>query len=616
MKPTLPEDDSHPSTRQHERARARELYRYDTSYHGMPYPEVVPVDDQYTFAALGNVMKSKLDGTVNKVLAGVGFVTSQELIDLEARLADMYQGAVPSMFRAALHIQLKRMGLHLPDTWAAPSYAVEGAGDTGDGERWPFDVVAHRRLAVTLPIPPVAKHYSEDWSFAYQRLAGTNPVEIKRFDPRTDRERFPVTDAHLTRALTYFERPTMTLAQAHAEGRLYWVDFSILDGVATGTWDQGRRRKYVYSPMALFIQLPELPGRKGHPHRFMPVAIQCEQRPDPRHAPIFVPSDGLKWEMAKLAVQIADTHTHGIVQHLIYCHLYLGSAALAAFRNLAPQHPLAVLLTPHFEFTLITADLTRRSTISPGGVTETFQGTSYDGIFELVKRGLAAFEWDRESPLERYARRGVADAASLPDYAFRDDELTCYKVVHDFVDAYLKLYYEDDDQVVRDHELREFITELGAKDGGQVPGIAPVRTRERLIRFVAELIARATSYHNAINYSVYPNMGFVPNQPLAGYAPPPNGVDDVTRDDYLKMMPPLSLTIGQMNDYWTVSSMLVNRMGAYPKGHFTDPRVRPLVKAFQAALVETEAEIDRRNEKRAFPYLLLKPSMTAQSITV
>jgi arachidonate 15-lipoxygenase len=618
MKPTLPEDDSHPSNRQHERARAREIYRYDTSYHGLPYPETVPVDDQYTFAALGNVMKSKLDGSINKLLAGVGFMTSQELMDIEARLVDIYQGAVPSMFRAALHIQLRKMGLHLSDKWSTPETPLPNPGDTGDGEQWPFDVAAHRRLAVTLPTPEIASNYSEDWSFAYQRLAGTNPVEIKRFDPRTDRERFPVDDSHLSRALRYFERPTMTLAQAHAEGRLFWVDYAILDGVATGTWDQGRRRKYFYSPMALFIQLPDT-GHRGHPHRFMPVAIQCEQPGSgrtPDETPIFVPSDGIKWEMAKLAVQIADTHTHGIVQHLVYCHLYLGSAALAAFRNLAPQHPLFALLEPHFEFTLITADLTRRSTISPGGVTETFQGTSYDGIFQLVKRGLAAFEWDAQSPLVRYATRGVADTESLPDYAFRDDEMLCFEVVRTFVDAYVKLYYDDDAQVGRDHELREFVTELGASDGGQVPGIAPVLTRERLIRFISEIISRATSYHNAINYSVYPYMGFVPNQPLSGYAPPPNGIDEASREDYLRMMPPLSLTIGQMNDYWTVSSMLVNRMGAYPHGHFEDPRVAPLVSAFQQALRDAEGEIDRRNTKRAFPYLLLKPSMTAQSITV
>ena len=613
MIPTLPEQDEHPSRRHELLARAKEVYRYDTEDHGLPYPAVVPPEDQYTLRALGRVAQLKVEGSINKLLAGTAIFSIEELRDLELRLADLYQGAVPPMLRAALQLQLRKMGLKLSNRWATPELARAGFVDVDGGDRWPLAIDDQHNLFVTLPEPHVARHYDSDWSFAYQRVAGTNPVEIRAFDPSKERERFPVTDAHLARALRFFERTPMTLAQASAEGRLFWVDYAILDGIPKGVWDKGTRRKYLSSPMALFVQAKD--EGQGRPARLLPVAIQCEQKPDASLAPIFGPDDGLKWRMAKLAVQIADTHTHGIVQHLIYCHLYIGSAALAAFRNLAPQHPLRVLLDPHFEFTLITDDLTRRSTVSPGGVTETFQAVSFEGIYQLADRGRAVFGWDAQSPLARYEGRGVAKGSLLADYPFREDELRCFEAVHAFVSAYVDLYYVDDAQVVRDDELAAFVADMGSKEGGQVPGLAAVETKARLSRFVAELIARATSYHNGINYSVYPFMGFVANQPLAQYAPSPTAAD-ASLEDYLKMMPPLSLTLGQMNDYWTVTNMLVNRFGAYPRNHFQDGRVAPLVRAFQESLRTVEDAIDADNRTRLFPYELLKPSRTAQSITV
>mgnify|MGYP002148496262 CR=1 FL=1 len=185
------------------------------------------------------------------------------------------------------------------------------------------------------------------------------------------------------------------LAALADAGQLFLTDYSILEGVPAGTWDQGRRRKYLWAPLGLFAWLP---AHGSRPAGLMPIAVQCFQQHDPVEAPLFGPFDGVKWQMAKMVLQVADTHDHGIVRHLGLCHIIMEAVTVCLFRNLAPAHPLRVLLTPHVAFTLATNEITQDSTINPGGVTVTFQSNTFAGTFMILHRALEGFDWDTETP--------------------------------------------------------------------------------------------------------------------------------------------------------------------------------------------------------------------------
>src|SRR5262249_1182514 len=85
----------------------------------------------------------------------------------------------------------------------------------------------YNALFHVIGLPPIAKDFELDSTFAELRLAGPNPVLIHRIDKPDDR--FPVTDEHFQIAL-----PGDTLSLAGAEARLYLVDYPDLDGIATG----------------------------------------------------------------------------------------------------------------------------------------------------------------------------------------------------------------------------------------------------------------------------------------------------------------------------------------------------------------------------------------------
>ena len=89
-----------------------------------------------------------------------------------------------------------------------------------------------------------------------------------------------------------------------------------------------------------------------------------------------------------------------------------------------------------------------------------------------------------------------------------------------------------------------------------------------------------------------------------------------TDADFLAMLPPQHLALGQMADYWTISGLLVNRLGDYGKGYFEDPVARDLAARFAERLRQVEREIVERNATRPLAYEQVMPSRTAQSITV
>ncbi len=208
-------------------------------------------------------------------------------------------------------------------------------------------------------LPAVSRDYQDDRVFALMRLAGPNPVLLRRVERPDDR--FPVGEELYAGVMG-----GDSLAAAGAEGRLYLVDYAALETVQDGTFPD--TRKFCYAPLALF-------ALDKTSKELRPVAVQCRQRPGADN-PIFTPADGWNWMIAKTVVEMADGNYHETITHLGRTHLLVEPFVIATYRQLAPNHPLGLLLRPHFEGTLAINDMAQRHLISPGGgVDELLVGT-------------------------------------------------------------------------------------------------------------------------------------------------------------------------------------------------------------------------------------------------
>ena len=254
-------------------------------------------------------------------------------------------------------------------------------------------------LYAAIPRPPLVDHLAkrpddEDLLFAWQRIAGANPMMVRqalRLPPN-----FPVTAAHFHRAL-----PNDSLEAALAEGRILIADYSALEGAENGV--NAGRQKYITAPIAMFCM-----DRDGTKPRLRPVAIQVHQTPSESNI-IFTPGDGWRWKMAKLAVQVADGNMHEGYFHLGQTHLVVGIALVSMYNTMSEDHPIHVLMEPHGEFTMAINASAKASLIARGGIVDRVMGAHIESTVDAVKAAMDAFVIADQAPPKTMIARGLDD---------------------------------------------------------------------------------------------------------------------------------------------------------------------------------------------------------------
>ncbi|MEH1857132.1 MAG: lipoxygenase family protein [Nostoc sp.] len=460
----------------------------------------------------------------------------------------------------------------------------------------------YEELLSLLPKPDVIKNYKTDSCFAEQRLSGANPLAIQRIDVLP--ENFAVTDSH-------FQKVTgteSTLEKALKEGKLYFLDYPLLSDIQGGVYDNVK--KYLPKPQALFYWQSNDSSNSGS---LVPVAIQINHDSGAKSV-IYTPDDPhLDWFLAKTCVQIADGNHQELGSHFAYTHAVMAPFAIVTARQLAENHPIALLLKPHFRFMLFDNDLGRTQFLQPGGPVDEFMAGSLTESLGFVAKVYEEWSVEKFTFPRLIKSRQTDDPEILPHFPFRDDGILIWNAVEKFVAEYLQLYYKTSQDISDDYELQNWARELVAQDGGRVKGMpARIETLEQLIEIISVIVFTCAPLHSALNFSQYEYMAFVPNMPYAAYHPIPEtkGVDLET---IMKILPPFKQAADQV--MWTeiLTSYHYDKLGFYDE-EFADPLAQEIVVQFQQNLHEIERQIDIRNQTRLIPYNYFKPSQIINSI--
>ncbi|MCB9603185.1 MAG: hypothetical protein H6720_22945 [Sandaracinus sp.] len=580
MKPLLPQDDPKAQARQDRLAKRRETYRY--AYDWPPKVATsaeLPRSDDYGPLYL-------LESA--KVYASVG--VNVAAMAIEGHDAGDLLHTLEKRFARASAEELHRFVFSTPRevAQAAPRRRVDSWRDFA-------------AFFATWDAPQVVSFYDDpaqtDVAFAWQRVAGVNPMVLARCDAIPSNLR--IDEARFERSIGAGD----SLAAAIAEQRLYVADYAVLEGVETGVTDGFA--KYLCAPIALFVA--ERSTRRLHP-----IAIQLGQTPD---APVFDRTDGWRWRMAMTLVQSADANVHEGIYHLGRTHMVMECVKLAMERQLDEEHPLYVLLHPHLETTLAINHSAKTSLIAPGGTVDQCFAPSIDAFASVVKAALDTYPIRTASPLEDLERRGLGNVEALEN-PYRDDVTLVWGAVERFVSEYVDVYYATNEAVAGDTELQAFARELSADDGGRLKDVPVPQTVAELKALIARFVFIAGPGHSAVNFPQFPFMGYVPNMPGASFAPIPT--QDVADDEALltAMMPPLRIALEGVTMVYFLSQMRDSKLGHYPPFHFRDGAARDVVDRFQTRLTEIEAEIETREPSRLMSYPFLKPSLILQSISI
>ena len=416
-------------------------------------------------------------------------------------------------------------------------------------------------------------------------------------------ERLRITDAMFQVAA-----PHDSLDAALAEGRLYLADYALLDGAELSSFPNGQ--KYLYAPLALFVI-----DRTTKDLR--PVAIQCRQIPAADN-PIFTPNDGYNWLIAKTIVETADGNIHEASTHLGRTHLAMEPFVVSSYRQLAANHPLSILLWPHFEGTLAINKAAWQHLIAEKGGVDKLMGGTIKTSRGVAVQGVQSLRVMSDLLPLTFAERGVEDREAFPVYPYRDDAMLYWDAIHEWVSAYLRLYYASDTDIQKDTELQAWGRELTANNGGRLKGLpndgAFLRVEE-LIDVVTFVIYTCSVQHAAVNFPQYDHMSYVPSMPLAGYRPAPTSKTGATEADFVAMLPTLDMAELQMELGYLLGSVHYTELGQYGHHQFHDQRVAAPLQQFQQRLADIGQKIGERNQTRR-PYETLAPRGIPQSINI
>ena len=476
-----------------------------------------------------------------------------------------------------------------------------------------------------LPLPGVAKIYQTDRSFAEQRLSGANPMVLRLLDASDPRAQTLVNLATL--------HPLFDRRQELQQNNIYIADYTGTDQhyrapalVGGGTYEKGR--KYLPKPRAFFAWRWTGIRDQGE---MTPIAIQLDPNPNSHvYTPLDPPID---WLFAKLCVQVADANHHEMSTHLARTHLVMEPIAIVTARQLAKNHPLSLLLKPHFRFMLTNNDLARTRLINPGGPVDELLGGTLLESMALAKEAYSTWSLDQFAFPTELKNRGMDNPNQLPHYPYRDDGLLLWNAIKTFVSGYLKFFYPTKKEIAQDVELQTWAKELASDNGGKVKGMPDhIDTVEQLIEIVTTVIFTCGPQHSAVNYPQYDYMSFAANMSLAAYRDIPRitasgNLEVITEKDILRLLPPHKRAADQLQTMFTLSAYRYDRLGFYDKSFrelyrmsfdevFAGTPIQLLVRQFQQNLNRAEQKIDANNQKRVIPYFSLKPSLVLNSISI
>ena len=578
----LPQDDHFAAQRQRQLARDQQVYQYEYSYISpLALIREVPLRDKFSVEFLALVGSRALD-VLENLIAQRG--DARDLARHAARRRSFEQAAGAAVPSVPLLLEMLQT-------------AISNRAAIGQ----PQNIDDYAALFRTIGLPPIAQDFHQDKVFGLMRVAGPNPLMLQRIDAPDSR--FPVNDEIFQQAL-----PGDSLLAAAGEGRLYLADFELLDLVEAGNFPSAQ--KFIYAPLALFAV-------EKHSGDLVPVAIQCHQQPGPEN-PIFTPGDRWSWMIAKTIVEIADANVHEMVSHLGRTHLYIEPFGIATQRQLAANHPLHILLRPHFEGTFAINKAAHQVLVADQGPVDRLLSGTIDASRALAAYGVQSWPFNAARPPDTFRARGVDDAGALPHYPYRDDSLLYWAAIRRWTESYVSLYYKNEAAVQNDHELAKWAGEVMSSEGGRIPGFGEaggIATRDYLLDATAQILFTASVQHAAVGYPQFDLMSYVPNMPLAGYAPAPLSKTGYTEQDFLDLLPPLEMANLQLAVLYGLGTVQFTQLGSYDPQHFTDRRVGPLLAGYQRELDEIGAIIDERNLHRR-PYEFLARNGIPQSINI
>ena len=367
---------------------------------------------------------------------------------------------------------------------------------------------------------------ADDAEFARQRLGAANPDVIARYTGSADDL------ANWLEASAGVANRSALLAQLQAAqqaNQLFACDYQPVLG---NVIEQHlvRNGQTLCAPLVLFTV------SNG---TLLPAAIQLDPA---KQGYVFTPADDANsWLLAKLWAANADAQWWFSGTHLFNAHTVTMLFATAALNQmqagvLPDTHNILVLLYPHIQkvFNINNAvyDFDNHTGIyQKGSFCDQFLPTGRIGLYQIIHNLYQGFSIDAAAFNQQLQHRGI-DAASLPvSFPYRDDGQVWWDAISQFVGDIVDASYASDADVANDAALNGWM--LLAQHAFNQDGVIRMTwqaNKTYLKQLATNVFFTGSVQHTAVNNTMLPGLGFLPNGAFAMNGPLPTGpnVSDAT----------------------------------------------------------------------------------------
>lgn len=472
---------------------------------------------------------------------------------------------------------------------------------SSDFEERSSALAGFRELYKLFPLPPIANVFMEDDVFCRLRVAGYNPMMLFAVTSE-DKIPIPVADQHLF--------PGDSVRAAITENRLFAIDYSVLSSIEQ---EKNTQKRFAVCKALFSVS----PGVKNGDLNAIAIEMDGEIIFPPKEANDAFPTS---WTIAKLAVNVCDLLHHQLISHLCSTHLLVEPFILATMRQLAPEHPVRMLLRPHMEGTAAINGRAITKLLKHDGPVDRLIAGDLASSLGLVSEFMGTVSFNANMPDVELERRGMMhDTLNMP---YRDDALLHWNALNEWVLSYLKLFYTSQDDIEEDKELQNWAAELVDPLRGKIldfgnNGDGVVRDVQYLARAVSHVIFASSVQHAAVNYPQASIMLYPPA--VAGYlqGEVPDAGDRHGIAPWSSMLVPLKGAADQITILSQLGGVYHTKLGQYSWNALPrDRRIADALKTYQKKLEDIEQSIERREKNNVIKYDFMRSSRIPQSTNI
>ncbi|CAG5091296.1 Oidioi.mRNA.OKI2018_I69.PAR.g12956.t1.cds [Oikopleura dioica] len=432
--------------------------------------------------------------------------------------------------------------------------------------------------------------WQTDAEFARQQINGCSPRGVEKvFESLPDYYNIPTAD--LEKCLP----EGVTFESAVADGRIYMVDNSILEGIPCM---QGR---YTSSPLLVLYCNSE-----GY---LEPLAIQLFSN-KAEDNPVFTPKDPPNaWMLAKIFFNSANGQFQQLNMHLLGCHFTAEPFAIALRRCVSRNHPLFCLMFPHLLHVVNSNVYGRNGLLASGALSDMGFSLGGGGHVQLMQRGLKKWTIDDFDVPKNLEKRGLLDD-KIKEFGYRDDSLLYWAAIKKYVRGIIELYYKSDDDLAQDSELQNWIKEAnnyGFSNADDVK-LNEIDTRDNLIHLLTGIIFSSSVQHAADGYPMFDIYGNTAHHPFLLRQPAPAD-KSATMEDIMNTLPDQDGMVLQMGVTISLSTPPPTEvyLGEFPMKLLKEENAQQIQEQFTKEIQEIGVKIDERNKSWRVPYKYLHP---------